>query len=359
MENKENISPSSTRNPWFWGLKYLAFSLIPCIALLIAGEVFLRFSNFRYSDTPLLMLSKPETIANSSFTKRKINLIKDKYQLWVSLPTFEQRYGAEKNKPPKVKRIITLGCSCTQACAYTTRSYPDHMEEILNAKFPFGFRVINAGEGSYTSFQGLQRLKREIVSYEPDILTVFFGWNDHWAAMTPDHLVKVKANWQIDLINFLEKFRVYQAYHWLIAQIKAKILKKERQEIRGNYRVPPEKYEKNLNDIINICLSNKIQPVLITAPFDAAQIRSSQNFPFSREALLETHHTYNEIVRKVGMARGVVVIDLEVFFLQVEPQRLSLYFSDGIHFTPRGCKLVAELIVQRMQELSVIQNPFQ
>lgn len=342
---------------WLSWVKYLLFSLIPLTILLASSEVVLRISNFRYSDTPLLILSEPEKVANTSFSKKAITLIKDKYQFWMSLPTFDQRYGSEKEKPVGVTRIVALGCSCTQMCAYSTRSYPDLMEDILNSQFPFGYRVLNAAEGSYSSFQGLQRLRRVVAKYNPDIITIFFGWNDHWVAMVPDHLVKVKADWQIDLINFFEKFKIYQAYHWVIANIKGKLLKWKNPNARANYRVPPEEYEKNLNAMIDFCKEQNIRFVLITAPFDPSQIKSFANFPFSKQALIETHMSYNKIVRKVGMSRQVPVIDLETFFLNSESKQISSYFSDGIHFTLTGCQLIAELIVKQMQELSILKSP--
>jgi lysophospholipase L1-like esterase len=102
---------------------------------------------------------------------------------------------------------------------------------------------------------------------------------------------------------------------------------------------------------------NGIRPVLITAPYDPAQLRPTQIFPFPVETLIRTHRDYNNIVRQVGAARHVPVIDLEAAFLQLENQRPLAYFSDGTHFAPMGCRLVAGLIVQRLQELGLVKRP--
>ena len=123
-----------------------------------------------------------------------------------------------------------------------------------------------------------------------------------------------------------------------------------------SFRVPINEYEKNLNSIIDYALSQGIKPILITAPFDATQFYPFSNFPFPVEFLSKIHMKYNSIVRKVASDRQVPIIDLELAFSQVNTQKLHSFFSDGIHFTPTGCRLIAELIVQRMRDLSIIKN---
>jgi lysophospholipase L1-like esterase len=230
------------------------------------------------------------------------------------------------------------------------------MEDILNSEFPRSYQVLNAGVGSYSSFQGLQRLKYALLKYRPDIVTIYFGWNDHWIASIPDSQVRMKAAWEVGLINFLERFRIYQAYHLAITRIKGKFKRAKKAGEPPIFRVSQGEYGKNLNAMIDLCLMNGIRPVLITAPYDPSQLKPSRIFPFPVETLIRTHRDYNNIVRQVGAARQVPVIDLEAAFIQLENQRPLAYFSDGTHFTPVGCRLVAGLIVQRLQELELVSN---
>jgi lysophospholipase L1-like esterase len=32
----------------------------------------------------------------------------------------------------------------------------------------------------WSSWQGLQALRRDIAGLRPSVLTIYFGWNDHW-----------------------------------------------------------------------------------------------------------------------------------------------------------------------------------
>jgi lysophospholipase L1-like esterase len=343
---------------WFHLGKLLVFSLIPLAAVVFTGEILLRACHFQYSDTPLGVISKPEMVSLTNFShppkeNNVSDIVKDKHQFWIPVPFLKDRYSVKK--PAGITRIAALGCSCTQGCADTKQSYPEHMEDILNTQFPNRYQVMNAGVGGYSSFQGLQNLKHSVARYKPDIVTIYFGWNDHWLAKTPDHQVKIKADWQIDLINFFEKFRTYQAYHWLIARIKKKVAGPAGSSLQM-FRVPLDNYEKNLNAMVDFCQARGIRPVLITAPFEKPQFRVYWFFPFSPEILEKTHRIYNDRVRRVGALRQIPVIDLEAAFLKLEEQHPLTYFSDGIHFSPAGCRLAAGLIVQSLEASGLVNN---
>ena len=358
-ENQVPVSAPLPRSPRHHWVKPLIFSLIPLLGVLLVSEAALRIFNFRYSDTPGLLLSYPEKVSIGRFArvleKNRVSIfIKDKDQSWIPIPSFEDKYSLEK--PSGVTRIGTLGCSCTQGCADTDLAYPDHMNEILNSEFPNVYQVLNAGVGSYSSFQGLQRLKHALLKYKPDIVTIYFGWNDHWVANLPDNQIRMKAAWEVGLINFLERFRTYQAYHLAITRLKEKFKRAKKAGEPPTLRVSQEDYAKNLNAMIDLCQANGIRPVLMTAPYDPSQLAPSQIFPFPAETLIRTHRDYNSIVRQVGAVRQVPVIDLEAVFTHLEQRRPLAYFSDGTHFTPVGCRLVAGLIVQRLQELGLVKS---
>lgn len=352
MEKKSSVTKHLPR--WVGTIKVLFFSLIPLVFLLFTLEIVLRFSDFRYSDSPLVLVSRPEQISRINVSKDLqdtgiARFVKNRHMFWVLKPSFDEKYSLPKR--PNVFRVITLGCSCTQVCQGTDFTYPDYMQVLLNAKSSDHYEVLNAGVGGYSSYQGLQLLKHTLVKYKPDMVTIFFGWNDHWIAQTPDHRFKMKADWEVDLINFLEQFRTYQACHWLIARWKEKALgsiqDKDRQSTE---RVPPEEYEKNLKAIVDFCRAHEIQPVLITAPFMASQWSGPWwYFPNPMEDLVAVHMAYNEIVRKVSQENQVPIIDLERALIHLDQKNPGEYFSDGIHFAPTGCRLVAELIVSAME----------
>lgn len=361
---KNSADPLSSRArhaPWLSFGKRLIFSLIPLAALLLTGETVLRLANFRYSDTPMLVLSQPETtsrLKGPEIVQRLPgnNIVKDRVLFWIPKLYWEDQYPVKKD--PAVERIITLGCSCTHMCE-EGHSYGNYMQELLDARVPGKNQVINAGCSGYSSYQGLQQLKHKVLKYKPDVVTLYFGWNDHWFASKPDRLVTTKADWQIDLINFLERFRVYQAYHRAIARLKEITLNSR--NLIPTFRVSQNEYRKNLEAMIDLCRANGIRPVLITAPFDPEQLARrhapSLYFGFwSSENLIKTHKAYNAIVRQLGAARQVPVIDLEAVFLDLAPKAAVPCFTDGIHFSAAGCQLTASLITLRLRELGLIKG---
>ena len=46
--------------------------------------------------------------------------------------------------------------------------------------------MLNAGCSGYSAYQGLEILRRRGLKYRPDVVTIWFGWNDkaYWDGMT-------------------------------------------------------------------------------------------------------------------------------------------------------------------------------
>lgn len=348
-------------------VKNVIFSLIPALALFLALETALRAVDFKYSDTPLEIRSffdDPHAVVNAAIRWNNrdgvIRFVKDPKQLWVPAHSFEEHYSVAKK--PGTFRIATLGCSCTATCVGggDPETYPAQMEAIFRDAGPGKIEVLNAGVGSYSSFQGIQRLKHVVLKYRPDLITVFFGWNDHWIATVPDSQVRLKSAFETSLINFLEHFRTYQGLHYLIAKLKStqhpgrtaedKTLQEKMRSV--TVRVPVQEYEKNLNALIDMAQANQARIVLITAPSDLSGFEPFSNFPFQKEALIPIHNRYNETVRKVARERGAALFDLDELVAR-EPAG-SVLSKDGIHFSVPGCRFVAEKLVERLKELNLV-----
>jgi lysophospholipase L1-like esterase len=77
-------------------------------------------------------------------------------------------------------RIACLGDSWTFGMnADQNDTYPSRLAEWLRRANPnAAFEVMNFGVLGYSSFQGLQLLKRRVLAWEPDVVLVGFGMND-------------------------------------------------------------------------------------------------------------------------------------------------------------------------------------
>lgn len=333
------------------GFRYLVFALIPAIVLFAGAEIVLRVFNFKFSNTPIEMRAIEMTrtgvvdrVIKYNNADGAIRFIKDKHQLWVPADSFEDDYPVKK--APGTIRIATLGDSCTQGCHGTDETYPGWMEKILNENSDKKFEVLNAGVGSYSSFQGVQRFRHAVLKYHPDIVTVYFGWNDHWVTARADKEVKFKNNFILGFVNFAENFRVYQALNYFLTKARYK-----KNKLEMTFRVAPDDYARNLNSIIDIAEENDIQVFLITAPKHIEKFSPTAFFPFTEDKLLPLHEQYTEIVRRVAAGRRVPLIDLEK---EVDANKEAIFSQDGIHFNPYGCRWVAEAILAALKTSNVV-----
>jgi hypothetical protein len=110
-----------------------------------------------------------------------------------------------------------------------------------------------------------------------------------------------------------------------------------------------ESYAERLNQIVDTCLANNIQPVLITQPvlygdgkdcvtgIDLATIKNSDGY--NGKLVWELLELYNEKTRSIAQNKKLFLIDLAN-----EMPRCSKYFYDVCHFTNEGSEKVSEIL---------------
>lgn len=91
-------------------------------------------------------------------------------------------------KPPGIFRIVCLGDSSTFGMnVEAADAYPKVLAALLEARMPGRFQVLNLGVPGYTSRQGLELIRREVVALEPDLVTFGYGSNGRfWPGATTD-----------------------------------------------------------------------------------------------------------------------------------------------------------------------------
>lgn len=189
---------------------------------------------------------------------------------------------------------------------------------------------INASVPGYSTFQGLNQLKR-LAHLEPDYVCICFGWNDHWPArggLTDD--AQQALSMDLKLLCFIK----------LMVQ----------RVLPGHpYRVPPIDFEKNLSAMRDLVLEWNAVPILITAPsgFEAGNMPpwAVQFFgefygmnPAQVQAIPHIHRAYADAVKEASRKGGCLLIEALSLF---EPH---LFRNDGIHFNGAGHERMATLI---------------
>ena len=254
-------------------LTLLFFSIFISILLFILLELlsslFVRQNNDRLQDI-IRLLQQDSTL----FWKQKANLDVEFQNQKVITNSFGFRNREIQEK--KKTRIICLGASPTFGYGVKLEdSYPFVLEQSLKAS-NFDVEVINAGEIGYSSYQGLNLLKSNIINLKPDIITVSYIINDidkyrfFRSNFLPDKELKPLSNFVVIISNFIYNSNLFK----LINKVITYNLSKKQQYYGKNYnnqyienrRVSLQDYETNLKEFINFAKSNNIKIIFIVMP---------------------------------------------------------------------------------------------
>ena len=99
-------------------------------------------------------------------------------------------------KPPNTYRIFTVGGSTMFGAGATSdeTTIPGYLQHLLNEKnFEFDIEVINSGIQGADSNTELNLIKQKLVTFSPDLIIIYDGWNDLRANHTP---MVLKENWE-------------------------------------------------------------------------------------------------------------------------------------------------------------------
>ena len=336
--------PATNRNRAYTILLALAsFALALAI-----GEIGLRAIDFEFRLFPTRIefgWPDPVTLENDYQA--------DQDFLWVP-KTYDASIRQLRDTKPK---LVFMGDSCT-----AWGLYDELFGQLVSNRNP-GRKLsyLNAAVAGWSTYQGLQQFERDIVPLTPNIVTLYFGWNDHWASFG----VEDKAVGQFNRDRSqpaiaLAELRLIQLFNFFAI----KLYQDEKQQRRPE-RVPPTDFAANLHEIIRLARSNNIEPVLITAP-TAHTVGDEPEYLAERwlndlEELVPLHRRYAEIVRQVASNEEVHIIDLLAAFDRLPPQEVkNNYFeNDGIHLTGEGHKVIALILYHYFTRTGLLEQVMQ
>lgn len=236
-----------------------------------------------------------------------------------------------KNVQPNFKEKNSLKIMCftdSASVMYEGKGYPDILLKDLENSIPEKNPVIfNAGVPGYTSFQGLKYFTSELLSYRPDIISVCYGWNDHWQSgnKIPDKLQQPPNEFTRKI---LKKSRA-------LTFLRDSILRTKQNKYSCGgpakyHRVSLSDNESNLQSFIDIAKKNGITIILMTAPY----LNGLEDW-------IPTHKQYNAVVRRLAKINNVPLVDLVDTFkdrrdLFIEPE------EDKVHYNWQGAEIVAD-----------------
>ena len=235
---------------------------------------------------------------------------------------------ANPAKAPGTRRVLCLGCSVT---AQGLPGYPQYLHDRLQAAppTPEHWEALNLGVHGYSALQGLRLFQRLGPQLKPDVVTVFFGWNDHWLATQPDRsrLAVRMGPW---LGRLYHQLRGKRSFMFLSSILNPALRWRAGPGDRG-LRVPPEEYRATLAQFIRAVRAAGAIPVLITAPRRGQSPELfKKSYAWSITEAEQIHDRYVEITRDVARQQNAALLDLAALF--AGPECDGYFAPDGIHF---------------------------
>ena len=303
-------------------------------AALLLGEAALRLGGFTYRTFPTVQFGWPEPTAIAQ------QYVPDRELFWVPRD-YRQRLTAAAQTGVGV---LFMGDSCTEF-----GTYPQHVQELLAVRHPLLARGVKLGVSGWSTEQGLAQLKRDVLPLHPTVITVYFGWNDHWVALgPPDDAARPSAMW------------FWLSQHLRLAQLvtKARFAFMTRSLADRPNRVSLERYRHNLQAMVQVAQHNGIHPVLITAPSHHVPGAEPEYLGVRHlrhlSDLIPLHQAYTAATRSVAESEGATLCDAASAFDKLPGPRGEYFMSDGIHLNDTGnlrmAEMVAECIVRAAED---------
>jgi lysophospholipase L1-like esterase len=291
---------------------------------LTAVEVGLRAWGFSFHTFPTVQFGWPvaEQIVSQYVPDREV--------FWVPRNYSQTLEAAHRDSPA----IVFLGDSCTEF-----GQYPALVLSRLQQLAPTLATGTTFGVGGWSTVQGLTQLKRDVQPLRPRVVTMYFGWNDHWVALgAPDAEARPSA-----LVWWLSQHsRLYQL--WLKVNLRGRLTHLENRPMR----VPLPLYEANLREMARIVRGDAGTPVLITAPSghlpgDEPKYLAERHVGRLKE-LIPLHASYIEATRRAARESGAVLCDAAREFESLPGPKERYFTEDGIHLSAEGDAHLADIV---------------
>lgn len=289
-------------------------------------------------------------------------------------------------KPEGAFRILALGDSCTfgiistpgRVLDYIPEPYPQRLERLAAERVgPGRVEVLNAGVPGYNSFQGILLLRSKLRGLDPDLVTVRYGWNDHFISGP----IEVTSSYRerdgalaLAVEDLLLRTALYPFTRRLAFELHALRAGPESQPTLPSEwtpSVPLEDYRRNLRRIVELGREQGARVWLLTSPhaFVTAELQGRHDeLPMSVtnllqfnalpsfERLIEIHEAYNDATRAVGAELSVPVVDMDAVYRAHASEPLFLP-TDVPHPTQQGHALEAEALYERLRAEGLLPAP--
>lgn len=358
--------PARAASAWKGNLLLLAGG---CAAALLLLELFLRLYNplgvrIR-GDRIVLPRNFRETMANAENPKLAPTIVFSKNSL-----------GFRGKEPPRDfdghLTLLAVGGSTTE-CLYLTdgTSWPERLGEALAPRFD-RLWVNNAGLDGHSTFGHLLLLDQIVLRLRPKVVLFLVGLNDvnrelptgREVATGRAPLLHRLARHSAIVANALDLRRHLEARELALGYREVDLLRTPQMAAdrpraqalveRHRERSLPG-YRSRVRELVRLSRAHGIEPVLLTQPAlygaDRDDVTGVSLRWIEVDAKRQLHgglawrilEEYNDVVREVGAAEDVLVVDLA----RELPKSSRLYY-DFVHFADEGAREVAAITARAL-----------
>jgi lysophospholipase L1-like esterase len=262
-------------------------------------------------------------------------------------------------KPKNMIRINCLGGSTTGNYIKDENgncSYPLELEKILKKKFKKEIEVNNFGQGGYNSADLLVRFSLQTIDTKPDYVIIYHAYNDIRAYLSPnfssDYFHSRKnlgeVYWKFYLgsklpsipINFINYLSNKFLFPIDVRSTLLEVIEKKKLSIDQDYSQGLLTYERNIQHIIDLCKNNNIKVILST--FCYYLYEDIKDDPIHK-LYQEIVSRENDVMKKLSDKNELIFVDASNLI-----QRIDENFVDSAHFTPKGMRLLAECLAEKI-----------
>ena len=244
--------------------------------------------------------------------------------------------------PQEKKRIAIFGDSCSFGWGITR--YAETYAGILARELGADFQVYNFGQPGHSSTQGRALFESWYSKIQPDIVILYFGWNDIWTTkfLTDAELLRILRWTNNPVVRLLRRTFIFGSLQILLdpltKQTGPETSKVDMQEKRT--RVELEESAANLLYMTNAAQLGGTQVIVIDPPFvKDAPLRDLSEDP----SLVRI-----KIDRWRQRIRSELADDLTIFSF-VDMDSRDSFGPDGFHPNEAGSRRMAEQLLAEIR----------
>ena len=268
-------------------------------------------------------------------------------------------------KPPDTVRVAYLGASTTWCAEVSGNDYvwPHLVTASLRRAFPdVRFDYVNGGVPGYTIDSILKNLQYRVAPLHPDVIVIYEASNNLSGEMRELALKRgIIEDRNIEVNSWPSRYSLL----WYLLEKNLRVLTAQRLAAKNQGVLDVDtntlgtEYRQVLTALVRAAQSTaklvavatfSIQPRREQPPEQQLRASASALFymPFVTPAtIIEAYGRYNRIIREVARDTGALLIEGEDD-IPGDPA----HFTDSVHFTDLGSKVMAERISR-----SLISNP--